>query len=175
MRGQGLPFSGSTHCFFPRWAEGNLTPLAMASDQLCVFYHLLIDLGEESGEGQQTFIHFSKSHAGLPWELYGEESTCNARDMSSIPGLGRSPQRRKWQPTPVFLPENPMDRGAWRATVHGVAKRWTQLSDFDYIITNGTTGSQQLIPSPDTSVPPSPVIISSIGLESGRSSPKLLF
>ena len=30
--------------------------------------------------------------------------------------------RRKWQPTPVFLPGNPMDRGAWQATVHGVAK-----------------------------------------------------
>lgn len=40
----------------------NLTPLAMASDQLCVVHHLLIDLGEEWGEGQQTFIHFSKSH-----------------------------------------------------------------------------------------------------------------
>ena len=30
--------------------------------------------------------------------------------------------RRKWQPTPVFLPEQPMDRGTWRATVHGVTK-----------------------------------------------------
>ena len=30
--------------------------------------------------------------------------------------------------TPVFLPENPMDRGAWRATVHTVAEGWTQLS-----------------------------------------------
>ena len=94
----------------------------MASDQLCVFYHLLIDLGEEWGEGQQMFIPFSKGHVGLPWELDGEESTCNAGDMSSIPGLGQSLQRRKWQHTPVFLPENPMDRGAWRATVHGGRK-----------------------------------------------------
>ena len=30
--------------------------------------------------------------------------------------------RRKWQPTPVFLTENPMEKGAWWATVHGVAK-----------------------------------------------------
>ena len=37
--------------------------------------------------------------------------------------------RREWQPTLVFLPGNPMDRGAWRAMVHGVAKSWTQLSD----------------------------------------------
>ena len=34
------------------------------------------------------------------------------------------PQRRKWQPTPVLLSGNPMDRGAWRATVHGVTKSW---------------------------------------------------
>jgi len=37
--------------------------------------------------------------------------------------------RRKWQPTAAFLPGNPMDRGAWQATVRGVAKRWTRLSD----------------------------------------------
>ena len=38
---------------------------------------------------------------------------------------------KKWQPTPVFLPvENPVDRGAWWTTVHGVvAKSWTRLSD----------------------------------------------
>ena len=41
----------------------------------------------------------------------------NAGDMDSIPGW------RKRQPTPVFLPRKPMDRGAWWATVHGVTKR----------------------------------------------------
>ena len=39
-----------------------------------------------------------------------------------IPGLGRS-WRRKWQPSPVFLPGNPIDRRAWWATVHEVSKR----------------------------------------------------
>ena len=39
------------------------------------------------------------------------------------------PRRRKWQPTPVFLLENSMHRGAWWATVHGVAKSRTWLSD----------------------------------------------
>ena len=38
--------------------------------------------------------------------------------------------RRQWQPTPILLPENPMNGGAWKAAVHGVAKSWTQLSDF---------------------------------------------
>jgi len=36
--------------------------------------------------------------------------------------VGKIPWRRKWQSTPVFLPENPMDRGVWQATVHGVAR-----------------------------------------------------
>ena len=53
----------------------------------------------------------------------------DSEDVCSIPGSGISiPWRRKWQTTPVFLPGNPMDRGAWRATAHGVAKNQTQLS-----------------------------------------------
>jgi len=43
-------------------------------------------------------------------------SVCNEGDLGSIPGSGRFPWRRKWQPTPVFLLENPMDGGAWWAT-----------------------------------------------------------
>ena len=46
------------------------------------------------------------------------------------PCVGKTPWRRAWQPTPVFLPEkSPMDRGAWQATVHGVAESRTQLRD----------------------------------------------
>jgi len=48
------------------------------------------------------------------------------------PWFGKISQSREWQPTPVFLPETPMDRGACLATVHGVAKRWTRLSDQHY-------------------------------------------
>ena len=47
----------------------------------------------------------------------------NAGDPGSIPGWGKIPWRRKWQSTPVFSLGNPMDRGAWWATVHGVTKR----------------------------------------------------
>ena len=36
--------------------------------------------------------------------------------------VGKVPWSRKWQPTPLFLLGNPMDRGAWWATIHGVAK-----------------------------------------------------
>ena len=48
-------------------------------------------------------------------------NTGGARDTGSIP-VRKTPWRRKWQPTPVFLLENPMDRGAWQAIIHGVAK-----------------------------------------------------
>ena len=41
----------------------------------------------------------------VPRYLSGKDSTCNARDLDSIPSSGRFPWRRKWQPTPVFLPE----------------------------------------------------------------------
>ena len=43
------------------------------------------------------------------------------------PWVKKIPWRRAWQPTPVFLPENPLDRGAWQVTVHRVAKRQTRL------------------------------------------------
>ena len=41
------------------------------------------------------------------------------------PRVGKIPWRRAWQPTPVFLPGESMDRGAWRATVHGVTESYT--------------------------------------------------
>ena len=56
-----------------------------------------------------------------------KESACNAGDMGSIPGLGRSPGERKGYPLQYSCLENPMDRGAWWAAVHVVAKSQTQL------------------------------------------------
>ena len=52
----------------------------------------------------------------------------NARHAGLILGLGRSPGGAN-SPQYSCL-ENPMDRGAWRATIHGVTKSWTRLSDF---------------------------------------------
>jgi len=46
-----------------------------------------------------------------------------------IPGLGRSPGERNGNLLQYSCLENPMDRGAWWATVHGVAKSWTRLSN----------------------------------------------
>ena len=51
-----------------------------------------------------------------------KESTCNVGDLASIPGLGRSPGEGKVCPLQYSGLENPMERGAWQATVHGVAE-----------------------------------------------------
>ena len=51
----------------------------------------------------------------------------NIRDVGSIPGLGRSPGGGHDNPLQYSCLENPMDKGAWRATVHRVAKSWTRL------------------------------------------------
>ena len=58
-----------------------------------------------------------------------KESDCNAGGLGSIPVLGRSPGKGNDNPLQYFCPENSMDRGAWWATVHGVAKSQTQLSN----------------------------------------------
>ena len=57
-------------------------------------------------------------------------SACNAGDLGSIPGLGRSPGEGNGNPLQYSCLENPMDRGAWWATVHGIAKSRTRLSVF---------------------------------------------
>ena len=58
----------------------------------------------------------------------GEESAYNAGDPGLIPGSGRCPGEGNGYPLQYSCLENPTDRGAWWATVHGVAKSWTRLS-----------------------------------------------
>ena len=62
---------------------------------------------------------------GFPGGLDGKEFTCNVRDLGSIPVLGRSPGGGHGNTLQYSCLENSMDRGAWWATVHGVAKSWT--------------------------------------------------
>ena len=58
----------------------------------------------------------------LPRWLSGKEATCNAGDSGLISGLGRSPGGRDGKPLQYSCLGTPIDRGAWRTTVHGVAK-----------------------------------------------------
>ena len=64
---------------------------------------------------------------GFPGSLAGKESTCNAGDLGSIPGLGRFPGGGHGNSLQYYCLENLMDRGAWWATVHRVAKSQTLL------------------------------------------------
>ena len=63
---------------------------------------------------------------GLPsLSSVGRESACNAGDLGSIPGSGRSPGEGNSHPLQHSCLETPMDRGAWRAMVHGIAELGT--------------------------------------------------
>ena len=59
---------------------------------------------------------------GFPGGLNGKESTCNAGDPGSIPGSRRSPEEGNGHPRQYSCLKNPMDTGAWKATVHEVAE-----------------------------------------------------
>ena len=102
--------------------------------------------------GRQIFYHLS--HQGSPfqaegrananvlgWNKFGDvlaqaggsdgkASAYSVGDWGSVPGLGRSPGEGNGNPLQYSCLENPMDRGAWQATVHGVAKSQTGLSNF---------------------------------------------
>ena len=65
------------------------------------------------------------SHMGLLRWLSGKESTCQVGDTGSILGSGRYPREGNGNTLHYSCLENPIDRGAWWATIHGVAKSWT--------------------------------------------------
>ena len=65
---------------------------------------------------------FLVNDPGFPCSSVGKESACNAGDLGLIPGLGRSPGEGNGNPLQYSCLENRMDKGAWRATVHGVTK-----------------------------------------------------
>ena len=90
-----------------------------------IIYHMLFN-----------FIVFAYSYYRIFYNEYvfpggssSKESASNAGDLGSIPGSQRSPGNGNGNPFQYSCLENFMDRGAWRATVHGVAKCWTLLSN----------------------------------------------
>ena len=71
--------------------------------------------------------HLPLQGVGFPGSSAGKESACSARDLGSIPGLGRSPGEGTGYTLQYSGLENPMD-----CIVHGVTKSWIQLSDFHF-------------------------------------------
>ena len=66
---------------------------------------------------------------GLAFGSDDKEPACNAGDQGLIPGSGRSQEKKMSTHSSIVAWRIPMDRGAWRATVHGVTKSQTRLSD----------------------------------------------
>ena len=64
----------------------------------------------------------SASTKGFPAGLDGKQPACNAGDLGAIPGSGRFPREGNGSPLQYSCQENFMDKGTWRATVHGITK-----------------------------------------------------
>ena len=69
---------------------------------------------------------------GFPGGSDGKVSACNVGDQGSIPESRRSPEEGTGNPLEYSCLENPTDRGAWQATVHGLAKSQTQLNNWHF-------------------------------------------
>ena len=91
-------------------------------DQVCIHSLTEDEVGGRQGQSCQEFAFCSKDEG---YGSDGKESTCNVGDLSSTPMLIRSPGGGHGNPLQYSCLENPKDRGAWRAAVHGVAKSQT--------------------------------------------------
>ena len=89
-----------------------------------------MEYGERSPQKQMSCLVHTTVINSPPGGSDGKASACNVGDSGSIPRWGRSPGEGNGNPVQYACLENPMDGGAWRATVHGVTKSRTRLSDF---------------------------------------------
>ena len=80
----------------------------------CVYTHTQL--------GLPLCVHTHTHTWGFPRSSVGKESACSVRDLGLIPGSGRFSGEGDGSPLQYSCLENPMDRGAWRATVHGVTR-----------------------------------------------------
>ena len=90
---------------------------------VCIYIYTLLCINEEVNILMVLLITLNS--LGLPRWISGKESACQCRSLRRCgfdPWVRNILWRREWQSTLVFLPEKSMDRGAWWATVHGVAK-----------------------------------------------------
>ena len=100
------------------------------------FFNLSLNFATRSSWCEQqsaevlVFADCREPFQGFPHVTSGKEHACQYRRWKRLgfnPRVWKIPLRRAWQPTPVFLPGNPRDRGAWQVTVHRVAQSLTRL------------------------------------------------
>ena len=97
-----------------------------------------------------------KDACSFPGGSDGKVSACNARDPGSIPGSERSPGEGNGNPLQYSCLGIPMDREAWQATVHGVAKSWIPQSNFSFSLLLGKkamTNLDSILKSRDIMLP----------------------
>ena len=127
--GQSAPRGWPGTWFPARGHRGRLD--GAASDAACSFTICRAFAHSQAGSGCVTSTDnmWSLPSRGFPRSSVGKESTCNAGDLGSMPGLGRSPGEGNGNPFQYPCLENSVDRGVWQAIVHGVAKSQTWLSE----------------------------------------------
>ena len=101
-----------------RWRKGNTPTLLVGTQTGAAAMENLMDVPQKLKRALSYDL-------GVPGGSVGKESACNVGDLGSIPGSGRSPGGGHGNPLQYSCLENPMDRGAWWATVHGVTKSQT--------------------------------------------------
>ncbi|CAI9165561.1 unnamed protein product [Rangifer tarandus platyrhynchus] len=104
---------------------------------------LLISLTCKETSWGLAFTHlflslFESGFQGFPGGLDGYEAACSVGDLGSITGLGKSPGEGNGNSLQYRCLETSMERGVWRATVHGVINSQTQLGDFTFFLSGRT-------------------------------------
>ena len=109
-----------------------LTSWFLSTDINCCLLEYLVIFQHIYPKSEKFFcwVGIAVNYKGFPGGSDGTESTYNVEDWCLIPKSGKSPGEGNGNPLHYSCPKNPMNRGAWRATVHGVAKSRTQLSDW---------------------------------------------
>ena len=138
-----MGFSRQKYCGLPFPSAGNLPnpgikPRSPALQAISLLYELP---GKLWASSRSSFLHSGQQRrinrrvfktVGFPGGSDGKASACIVGDLGSTTGLGRSPAEGNGNPLQYSCLENSMDGEAWWATVHGVAKSQTRLSDFTF-------------------------------------------
>ena len=126
------------------FGEGNDNPLQDSclenSMNRGAWWATVRGVAKESDTTEWLHFHFDTSVWASQMVLLVKNPPANAgdiRDLGSVPGLGRSPGEGNGYPFQYSCLENPMDRGAWWAAVHRVAKSRTWLNDFIFFLSVG--------------------------------------
>ena len=99
----------------------------------CFFFNeyiiWIIQEQSKNHEGGMWYLGGHSGHQIFPAGSDSNKSACNAVNLGSIPGSGRSPGEGNGNPLQHSCLENSMDRGTWQSTIHWVSKSQTRLSD----------------------------------------------